>query len=383
MNWKELDSIRAVAITLYKHGKSFAECAQICGCEEEDIRKLYKKYGVGRNENAKELKPRAVELLKQGFTAEEIADQLEMSDSWVRNIAYENDISPMTEVQREREQLIKFVQQYKAKGMSAPEISEQFGINISFVRKHCVGISPQSVKPISERLQKPIEQIEALGFEYVGGFVNTDSYVTLRCPKCGATFQRSMISIRKKDATRCPECYQREVVEYRRQVKEKRKAQLEAERKAAKEERERRKQEEAEIKLQRRIHECPVCGQITTNIKYCSKECAKRAMNAQHDLRRRLKIKDALVDKDISLPKLYKRDHGICYLCGKKCDWNDKEERDGTIICGNNYPSIEHVIPLARGGEHSWENVKLACRGCNTKKHTSLLTTISSPITSK
>ena len=31
--------------------------------------------------------------------------------------------------------------------------------------------------------------------------------------------------------------------------------------------------------------------------------------------------------------------------------------------------TIEHLIPLARGGEHTWENTVLACRHCNISKN--------------
>lgn len=336
----------------------------------------------GRNGRAKILRPAAVDLLQNGYTTQEIATQLDVSESWVLKVAYENDISPMTEVKRERELLIKFVQQYKARGMSAPEISEKFGINVHFIRKYCVGICPQDHVPVSERVKKPIQQIEELGFEYVGGFVDTDSYVTIRCPKCGEVFERSMISIRKKDATRCPKCYERERAEEKeRQQREKAEARqkAEAERLRLKEERERK----AEEKRLARLHPCSVCGELTTRKTYCSQECAKKAANAQQEVRRRTKVKDALVDKGITLKRLYERDHGICYLCGEKCDWNDKEERDGTIICGNRYPSVEHVIPLSKGGEHSWENVRLAHRICNTRKRDRILSTTSSPTISK
>lgn len=30
--------------------------------------------------------------------------------------------------------------------------------------------------------------------------------------------------------------------------------------------------------------------------------------------------------------------------------------------------TIEHVLPLSRGGKHSWENVVLACSECNKRK---------------
>ena len=76
-------------------------------------------------------------------------------------------------------------------------------------------------------------------------------------------------------------------------------------------------------------------------------------------------------DNDISLEKLFKRDHGTCYLCGMVCDWLDGEDRNGMFVAGVHYPSIDHVVPVAKGGTHTWDNVKLACRGCNTKKRDS------------
>ena len=75
-----------------------------------------------------------------------------------------------------------------------------------------------------------------------------------------------------------------------------------------------------------------------------------------------------MVDKDINLVDLFKKSNGVCYLCGKPCDTEDRREVNGTIICGDMYPSIDHVIPLARGGKHSWNNVRLAHRICNSLK---------------
>jgi 5-methylcytosine-specific restriction endonuclease McrA len=87
------------------------------------------------------------------------------------------------------------------------------------------------------------------------------------------------------------------------------------------------------------------------------------------EIARRRKIASAMVDKDITVQGLFLRDGGRCYLCGKACDWADKIEIDGTIICGNRYPSIDHVRPLSKGGLHSWDNVKLAHRICNSLKN--------------
>ena len=75
------------------------------------------------------------------------------------------------------------------------------------------------------------------------------------------------------------------------------------------------------------------------------------------------------VDKDISLSEVYRIDNGVCWLCGKACDWDDCETTsEGYFIAGNNYPSIDHVVPLSKGGTHTMDNVRLAHRGCNTRK---------------
>ena len=392
MIWRDLDSIYSIVLTQYKHGKTIEECAAICNCEADEIKRLFKKYGTGKRDQSKEQTPKVVEMLKEGFTVKEVADHVGLSESWVIKIAYENNISPVTEVKRERARLIAFVQQYKSKGLTAQEISDRFGVNFSFVRKYTKGICSQAVQPLSEREEKAKQIIESNyeGIEYVGGYTHSDSPVTLRCIKCGTVFERSMISIRHRDTKGCPHCAEVERKEAERKKAEAREKEQQ-ERKAFQREESARKKAEAkaqaekerELKRQDRIHPCPVCGKITDRPKFCCDQCATRAYNTAHEVRRRTKVKSVLVDKGITLKRLYKREHGICYLCGGVCDWDDKEEKDGTIICGDRYPSIDHVIPLAKGGLHSWENVKLAHRICNSKKSAKLPTTISSRTTSR
>jgi len=378
MNWEELVSIYGVALTLYKHGKSYSECAEICGCTEQDIKQLFKKYGTGKRELAQEQKFRAIELLNDNYTVKEVADQIGLSEGWVTKVARENGISPMTEVKREREKLVNIVRQYKDKGMSAPEVAELLGVNVHFVEKYCKGINPQISHSYSKQLKKAIAQIEQYGFEYVSGYTDADSFVFIRCPKCGTVFERSMVTIRhtRTKTIICPGC---DAIEKENRQKEK-----DYRKRVAEEERIRKAEEKAraaEEKEKAKLHECPVCGKLTNRKIYCSKDCANKINNKNHELKRDRKIKGVMVDKDITLQKLYERDRGICYLCGEVCDWDDKEERGGVIICGNLYPSIDHVIPLSRGGDHSWQNVKLAHRICNTRKGTkhqkiaSLLTT--------
>jgi len=100
--------------------------------------------------------------------------------------------------------------------------------------------------------------------------------------------------------------------------------------------------------------------------KTCSLECSRKRSNAQRDKRI---PKEQIVDKDITLPRLYRRDKGVCYICGCICDLNDwKTTIGGQKYPGDNRPEIEHVVPISRGGLHSWDNVRLACHKCNSEK---------------
>lgn len=98
----------------------------------------------------------------------------------------------------------------------------------------------------------------------------------------------------------------------------------------------------------------------------CSKECGKKLKYARQQHRI---PKAQLIDNDITLEALYRRDAGVCYLCGGLCDWDDKHDN----VVGANYPSIDHIIPIARGGLHSWGNVRLAHHLCNAVKGASLI----------
>lgn len=55
-----------------------------------------------------------------------------------------------------------------------------------------------------------------------------------------------------------------------------------------------------------------------------------------------------------SRENIYTRDRGICQYCGDKC----KREKF----------TYDHVIPRAKGGQTTWENVVVSCYPCNQKK---------------
>lgn len=113
-------------------------------------------------------------------------------------------------------------------------------------------------------------------------------------------------------------------------------------------------------------HICAACGcAFTANYptkKYCSDKCKIKARKTKK------RYKDITVDRGITLQKLAQRDGQRCRLCGGFVNWDDYKVIDGTTICGDEYPSIDHVVPVSLGGLHSWENIQLAHRKCNMNK---------------
>jgi 5-methylcytosine-specific restriction endonuclease McrA len=70
------------------------------------------------------------------------------------------------------------------------------------------------------------------------------------------------------------------------------------------------------------------------------------------------KIKNVNKKSRPSKKTIWLRDKGACQYCEKKLTIKD---------C-----TIDHVIPKSRGGEHSWDNVVIACRKCNQRKGSKL-----------
>ena len=71
-------------------------------------------------------------------------------------------------------------------------------------------------------------------------------------------------------------------------------------------------------------------------------------------------------EKNITLRALIERDGDDCRLCGEPVEkgvWGVWNPRGG---------SIDHIVPMSTGGGHTWDNVQVAHRICNTRKGTKL-----------
>lgn len=122
---------------------------------------------------------------------------------------------------------------------------------------------------------------------------------------------------------------------------------------------------------------CEYCGtpfmtQYKKSKTFCSEECASKHshyMSKVAEKRRKERITSLdTLDRDITLEKLYNRDGGICAICGKPCNYRDYIFQGAVFVAGTDYPSIDHIKPLSKGGSHTWDNVQLSHKLCNSIK---------------
>lgn len=89
---------------------------------------------------------------------------------------------------------------------------------------------------------------------------------------------------------------------------------------------------------------------------YCTQRCARRAHAARRDIRKRGQWVE-----HVAPIAVYDRDGWTCKLCGDPLD-PDAEVPEWYA------PTVDHVVPLAHGGEHSMANVQAAHFICNSRK---------------
>lgn len=282
--------------------------------------------------------------------------------------------------------LDKIEYEYVILEISAYKLSEKYGVSRSTINKwmrergHHLGKGAHqkgSRKPeLAERHKRAEKEfakrlIDEFGgkFEYVGNFrANDKKFATIRCTKCGCEFEHYIGF--QGVVWDCPECKQR---------------QLEADRQRREEEAEQERETRRYERMFEEIREyaldktCKECGStfhsVSTTALYCSDRCRRRRQNRRKssftsdNFRHYYHVKYGdeyrkHYDPSITLKKLYERDGGICQICGEPCDWDDMEWG----CHGPTYPSLDHIIPRSKGGDHKWENVQLAHCICNSRK---------------
>ena len=317
-------------VRLLNEGYKPGDVAEITGCNISNVYATGKRYGVkfgGMKSALDGREDEIIQLLKEGYTIRYIADVL--------NINFE----------------------------TLKRFKRMRGIKVSDFRS----TTPQPYT--DDEVRRKIQQADN-GLEYVSGYETWKSVIIVRCKTCGGEFRRRYDNATRSNAT-CPICAERR----RFAQAEKRKNQQKRKKELAKQEYlkkraelECKKEEYREQRKREREHECPVCGTMTSRPRYCSDKCAGKAESKRREISRRARMQSQMIDKDITLESLFKRDRGICHICGIECNYEDYTMVGTTHIAGNWYPSIDHVKPLSKGGAHSWKNVKLAHRICNSLK---------------
>lgn len=380
---------RSLAIDIVANGGTLEEAAEKTGFCTNYVRQLANEAGARATRQDKKAEYiRQIRILAEDeMDIVQIAEAIGISPSYACTLKNEAGIvvkrkSMVGVIRPKARARWEEIRVLREEGASTKELAEKYGLCEGQIKKICRGIGGRPTS-YEERLQSVISTMERMtpSLEYHGGFTDVDHRIEVKCKVCGLVFTCSFVSIRKGHSVRCPACLEREQEVERQKREEEARLRKELEKaERAKEAEKRRKARMAEKALatakQFEMAICECCGGVYMkkhrNSKYCSIECVNRVNNAVQKDRRVQRIAAKKRDP-ITLERLFEKEKGICYLCGGVCDRNAFTVReDGTFIAFNEYPSIDHVIPISRGGTHTWDNVRLAHRLCNTLKGTNV-----------
>jgi hypothetical protein len=103
------------------------------------------------------------------------------------------------------------------------------------------------------------------------------------------------------------------------------------------------------------VRSCRHCGvsmpqAMRADAAYCSESCNTAAHSQTRKASRKIGARQLRIDRAY----IIERDGGRCHLCGAY--------PEGRAL------TIDHVMPLARGGTHTSENLRVACLSCNCSK---------------
>jgi 5-methylcytosine-specific restriction endonuclease McrA len=132
------------------------------------------------------------------------------------------------------------------------------------------------------------------------------------------------------------------------------------------------KRRKQQTPVETKCRRCNVAFTALTRTKqsyhYCSKACCvaigrrkqKAKYGREHRKREKVKLPAWALRGDVSLAGLYARSNGKCSACKRKA-----------VMCKTYRPdqaTIDHIVPMSKGGLHVQDNLQLMCQKCNSAK---------------
>ena len=248
-----------------------------------------------------------------------------------------------------------------ALGLTRQEIADKYGMHVESLARRMKNLGVYAVHApnyhkglfgcywhYSESVAKRCNEQQP-DFEYVEHRnKNGVRRIRLKCKCCGTIVERADATIREKNV-QCDNCKQKNI-----------------------------EQQELlnarvdlvhffyALKEKQTPKQCICCGNtfysVYPDAKYCSNKC--RNSGRGNSYRSRCRKYKTYYDPRVKRIDVLKRDKYVCQICGKICNPNDR--RWGII--GPDFPTVDHIIPLAKGGTHTWGNVQCAHAMCNSEK---------------
>ena len=390
----------AEALRLHDEGLSIKQTAERMGVAHETVRRYLRANGIPfvkkpTNKGIRKMPCGTMKhcpafmrmLISDGVGTAEIAAALGCTASTVSNFKSRHGLSDSRK-RLGRDDLDEIVARAES-GESYYSIAADFGTTQSRISTIAIrnGIrrgkgggcvarnnAARSSKAAPERMARVRD---AIGDRFEVVRETRKDWFLLRCRECGHEFER-FVDLHCK--TECPECHRLKVErnERERKMAQMRRALVRALHGMLRA----KEREEREREFLDTIHVCKECGKRFTmrelhesnpwnfsdNPTFCCTSCRNRWHRREGRHRRRERGEQKGYG-NVSLLALEERDNHTCYLCGTKTDRSDyRVDESGNFIAGPSYPSIDHVVPLSKGGTHDMSNVRLACCRCNAIK---------------
>ena len=123
--------------------------------------------------------------------------------------------------------------------------------------------------------------------------------------------------------------------------------------------------------FQRMTRRCRRCDELLCNdvgektTRFCStcrrhlkSEARKRHKKESGNHRKRCRKGGGHLNPGVRRKKVFERDAWRCHVCRVRCNRIRNHPKEATL---DHFP-----VPLSKGGDHDWHNVRCACRRCNS-----------------